>query len=239
MAIKPKDNEAFYREVDEELRKEQLSGFWKRYGIALIAGVILLLAAIAGTIWWQNEKERRAGENAEALTQIFDDIQAGRGQGAAPKLDALAKDGSPGYRAAAMMTKADLAIQEGREAEAIATFGRIAGDEDLPQPYRDAALIRQTGLEFDKLPPATVVERLRPLAQPGNPWFGTAGELVAAAHLKAGQPQEAAPVFAAIAKDKSVPESIRSRAVQMASALGVDALEDASAPAGATKEATE
>jgi hypothetical protein len=23
----------FYREVDEELRKEQLTGFWKRYGI--------------------------------------------------------------------------------------------------------------------------------------------------------------------------------------------------------------
>jgi hypothetical protein len=26
------DNESFYREVDEELRKEQLTGTWKRYG---------------------------------------------------------------------------------------------------------------------------------------------------------------------------------------------------------------
>ena len=48
MAIKPQGNETFYREVDEELRKEQLSSFWKRYGLAVIGAALLFLAGLAG-----------------------------------------------------------------------------------------------------------------------------------------------------------------------------------------------
>lgn len=240
MAIKPKDNEAFYREVDEELRREQLAGWWKRHGWLAIAGVVLLLAAIAGAIWWQSRQEQQAGEQAETLTKAFQTIQAGQGKQASAELDSLVEDGTPGYRAAALLTKANIALQANDEAAAIAAFRQVANDEDLPEPYRNLALIRQTAIEYDKLQPAQVIERLRPLAEPGSPWFGTAGEMVAVAHLKANRPQQAAPIFAAMAKDQNVPETIRSRAVQMAGALGVDAVTEApAAGAGAAKEATQ
>ena len=238
MAIKPVGNETFYREVDEELRKEQLTGWWKRYGWLAIAAVALLLAAIAGFIWWQNEKERRAGEHAEALLKVYEDVQGGRTQGADARLDKIAKEGSDGYRASALLAKADMALQANNDAAAIAGFKSVAGDDDLPDPYRNLALIRQTALEYDKLPPATILERLRPLAQAGNPWFGSAGEMTAVAYLKLGKPQQAAPIFAAMAKDQTLPESMRSRAVQMAGALGVDAVVEAPA-AGAAKENTQ
>lgn len=239
MAIKPKDNEAFYREVDEELRKEQMSGWWKRYGWLAIAGVVLLLAAIGGAIWWDNQRQQQAGENAETLTQIFKDVQAGKAEGHDEQLNRLIADGSDGYRAAALLTRADLALQANNEAAAVAAFREVAADEDLPQPYRNLALIRQTAVEYDRLQPAQVIERLRPLAQPGNSWFGSAGEMVAIAYLKQNQPQQAAPIFAAMAKDETIPETIRSRAVQMAGALGIDAVEDAPAAGGAAKEASQ
>ena len=229
MAIKPKDNESFYREVDEELRKERMTGWWQRYGKVAIAGVILLLAAIAGAIWWHNDQARKAGERGERLTQVFQDVQAGKAKGADPRLDALAAEGSPGYRAAALLTKAALALEADNVAGAVAAYKIVAEDGDLPEPYRNLALIRQTALEFDRLPPATVVQRLQPLAVPGNPWFGSAGEMIAVAHLKQNQPERAAPIFAAISKDETVPETMRSRAVQMAGALGVDAVKDAPA----------
>lgn len=239
MAIKPKDNESFYREVDEELRKEKMTGWWQRYGKLAIAAAVLLLAGIAGAIWWNNDQARKAGERGERLTQVFQDVQAGKAKGSDPRLDALAAEGSPGYRAAALLTKAALALEANNPTGAIAAFKTVAEDGDLPEPYRNLALIRQTALEFDTLPPATVVQRLRLLAMPGNPWFGSAGEMVAVAHLKQNQPQRAAPIFAAIAKDENVPETMRSRAVQMAGALGVDAVTDAAASganAGAAKD---
>lgn len=234
MAIKPRDNEAFYREVDEELRRDQLTSYWKRYGKLAIAGAVLLLALLAGFIWWQGHRQAVAAKQGAELTAAFDDIQARRLKAVTPQLDKLAKDGNPGYRAAALMTQADLAVEANKLDEAAAAFGRIAADADLPQAYRDLALVRRTHIEFDKLQPAEVVRRLSALAKPESAWFGSAGEMVAIAQLKLGKQAEAARIFAALAKDENVPDSLRSRSVQMAGSLGVDAVQEpAAAP---TKE---
>ncbi len=242
MAIKPRDNETFYREVDEELRKEQLGNLFKRYGLLVIGGFVLLLAAIGGYIWWQHRQDVQAGERGEALVAAFEQVEKGQTKDATAKLDAIAAEGGPGYRAAALLTKADIALQQGNPQAAVAAYKQVADGEEFAQPYRQLALIRQTTAEFDRLAPAEVIRRLQPMAQAGNPWFGSAGELVALAHLKQKQPQRAAPIFAALAKDETLPTSLRSRALQMAGALGVDAVEDAAgAPKGApaTKEVTQ
>jgi hypothetical protein len=77
-----------------------------------------------------------------------------------------------------------------------------------------------------------VIQRLGPLARPGEPWFGTAGEMVGVAHLKMGRPNLAGPLFAQIGRDENVPPSIRTRAIQMAGSLGIDALPQQDGPAG-------
>nr|WP_295373923.1 tetratricopeptide repeat protein [uncultured Sphingosinicella sp.] len=242
MAIKPRENETFYREVDEELRKEQLGSLWKRYGVLAIIALVLLLAAIGGYIWWQNRQQAEAGERGQALIAAFDDVQARRLKDVPKQLDSIAAEGSPGYRAAALLTKADVALQENNLKAAAQNFKTVADDAEMAEPYRQLALVRQTAVEFDTLPSAEVIRRLQPLAQAGSPWFGSAGEMVALAHLKQKQPARAAPIFAALAKDQTLPASIRSRAVQMASALGVDAVTDAGGAAKggpATKEVTQ
>jgi hypothetical protein len=235
LAIKPRDNESFYREVDEELRRDRARSMWERYGKLAIAGVVLFLAAIAGAIYWNNQKQVKAGQQGEQLVSAIDDISGGNKGAASGKLDTLAKSDAPGYRAAALLTKADLAIEANNLDGAAALFRQVAGDQSLDETYRNLALVRQTHVEFDKLQPQAVVDRLKPLAVAGNPWFGSAGEMVAIAYLKLNKPQDAARIFAAMAKDKQVPDSVRSRAVQMAGSLGVDAIEE---PAAAPQEGT-
>jgi len=242
LAIKAKDNETFYREVDEELRKEQLTTFGKRYGALLIGGILLFLAALAGFLWWQQRQAEAAGARGQTLIEAYEEVQAGQAKAAAPKLDQLAKEGPEGIRAAAMLTKADIAIQEGNLPAAAAAFKAVADNGEFAEPYRQLALIRQTTVEFDRLAPQEVIRRLQPLAVAGGPWFGSAGELVALAHLRADQPGRAAPIFAAMAKDEKLPQSIRSRALQMAGALGIDAVteaEGAGPRAAATKDQSE
>ena len=84
----------------------------------------------------------------------------------------------------------------------------------------------------------TVIDRLKPLSIPGNPWFGSAGELTALAYMKLGKDNLAGPIFAQIAKQEGVPASGRSRAQQMAGALGVDAVQVDEKRNAATKAAT-
>ena len=235
MALKPIDNETFYREVDEELRRDQLLGYWKRYGKLVIAGVILFIAALGGFIWWMNQREIKSGDRGETLITALDDVSTGKTASAQSKLDELSKSGVEGYRVASLLTQADMASDANQADKAVGLFRQIADDSSLPQPYRDLATVRMTALQFDKLPPQQVVSRLKPLAVAGNPWFGSAGEMVASAYLKLNKPQDAGKLFAAIVKDKKVPETIRVRAEQMASSLGVDTGQNAPA-AGATQE---
>ena len=120
------------------------------------------------------------------------------------------------------MAEAGVALGKDDFSGAAKIYGEVASDTSVPQPWRDLALIRQTAAEFDSIKPELVVTRLRPLAAKGNPWFGSAGEMVAAAYLKMGKAELAGKMFADIGKDENVPETIRSRAVQMAGSLGVD-----------------
>lgn len=222
MAQPPDVTETFVREVDENLRRDQLRDFFKDYGGWLIAAVLLFLAASGGFIWWKQHQMQRSEAQVEELAKIYKDIGSGSTGQAPQQLDQLATSGSKAVRATALFTRAALALQQNDLKLAATTYNTIAGDDSLPDPYRNAALVRQTALEFDQLPPEQVIARLQPLTKPGEPWFGTAGEMSALAMIKQGRNQEAGQLYAAIAKDTGVPQSIRARAAQVAGSLGVD-----------------
>jgi hypothetical protein len=224
-------NEAFLREVDENLRRDQLENFAKRYGKWLIAAVVLFLAATAGYLYWQNQQQKKAAAHSEELMAIYNDIGAGKTELASKKLQPLETSDSDVVRALALLTEAAIALDGNDRTKALTKYRALASDRGLPDAYRNLGLIRATALEFDKLKPEEVVSRLEPLTKPGEPWFGTAGEMTAMAYLKQGQKDKAGRLFAAIAADKQVPETIRNRAVQIAGTLGVDASASAPQPA--------
>jgi len=223
LALTPDSGETFLREVDENLRRDQLRETARKYGGWLIAAVILLLAATGGWLYWQDKQKNDAARDSEQLAVIFKDIAAGKLETIPQRLDALAKGGTDAVRASALFTRAAVAIEQNDRATAISRYHEVADDKGLPAPYRDLGLIRATSLEFDALKPEQVIARMQPMTKPGNPWFGSAGELTAMALLKQGKKLEAGRQFAAIAADRQVPDSIRARAVQIAGTLGVDA----------------
>jgi hypothetical protein len=215
-------NEAFLREVDENLRRDQLESFAKTYGKWLIAALVLFLVAVGGYLYWQHKQQEKSQAQSEELTKIYEQIGSGGAEGAKPRLKALENSGNDVVRAVALMADAAIALDASDRATAISKYRAIANDKGIPEPYRDAATIRSTTLEFDTLKPEEVISRLEPLAKPGNAWFGTAGELTAMAYLKQGQKDKAGRLFAAITADPQVPETIRNRAEQIAGTLGID-----------------
>lgn len=223
MALTPDtQNESFLKEVDENLRRDQMRDFAKSYGKWLVAGVVLFLAAIAGWLYWQDRKQQDAAGKSEELSAIFTDIGGGRLNNAKPRLQALENTDNDIVRASALLTQAAIALEANDRATALAKYKALTQD-DLPEIYQQLGLVRATTLEFDAIKPEEVIARMQPLAKAGEPWFGTAGELTAMAYLKQGQKQPAARLFAAIAADRSTPETLRSRATQIAGTLGVDA----------------
>jgi len=223
LAIAPDSSESFAREVSENLRRDQVRDAARAYGKWAIAGVVLLLAAIAAFLLWRDHQAKQAATDSEALAQTLDDIGSGNIKAVPGALAPLKDARADAISVSARLTEAAFALQQNDRPKALAAYRDVAADSGIAQPWRDLATVRQTALEFDALPPQAVIDRLAPLARPGQPWFGSAGEMTALALLKAGRKSEAGRLFAAIANDKTVPDSIRGRAVQIAGSLGVDA----------------
>jgi hypothetical protein len=223
LAQPPDISETFVKEVDENLRRDRINDFFKENGSWLIAGLILFLAACGGLIWYQQYRENRTEAQVEQLAQIYKAIAVGNTSKVPQQLDELSTSGSKAVRASALFTRAAFAVQENDNKLAIATYKKVRDDSSLPDAYRNAALVRETALEFDQLDPQQVIAQLAPIAKAGNPWFGSAGEMTALALIKAGKTKQAGELFATLAKDKNVPESIRNRSIQISGSLGADA----------------
>lgn len=218
--------EVLLREVDEAVRQDEATQFARKYGKALIGLVVLGLGSFAGYLFWQDQREGSLEEGSEAYISALDELQAGNAVVADRELAAIVEDGAPPAKAGAVMLQAGIAIEKGETEQAAKLLFALADDADAPQNYRDLAAIRAVSVNYAKMKPQEVIDRLKPLATPGKPWFGSAGELVAMAYLQQGKKDLAGPLFAAIAKDDGTPQTLRSRSRQLAGLLGYDAVED-------------
>src|SRR5690554_64124 len=217
--------QVFMQEVDAAVREDDLKNFAYRYGIWIGLGLVIALVALAGWIFYNNSKQEESGVRSEEYVAAIDSLKRNNLDGAVSALKQLEDADQVGYRAAAKLMQANIALEKQDVKAAIAGYKTIVVDTSLPQPFRDLALVRQTTAEFDTLKPQDIIDRLKPLAIPGNPWFGSAGEMVALSYLNMNKSDLAGPLFAQLAKDESVPPTIRSRALQMAGIQGIDAVE--------------
>jgi hypothetical protein len=219
-------DEAFLREVDEEYRRDQAMQIFRRYGRLIIGAVVVALLAFGGWLYWQHHNQSQAGKQGEEYDAAMRLVEQNQADKALPALNKIATSGGEGYAALARLAQGNLLLQKNDAKGAAAKFAEVANDAKVEQPYRDLALVRQTVAEYDSLKPQVVIDRLKGLTNPNSSWLGTAGELVAAAYLKAGNRAEAGRLYGQIAQGgEKVPESIRQRAVQLAGVLGVDAID--------------
>ena len=103
-------------------------------------------------------------------------------------------EGGDVVRASALFTRAAVAIEQN---DRKLGHRQISRDRERRGPCRSPiatspSSARRT-LEFDTLKPEEVIARLQPLAKPGQPWFGSAGELTAMAYDQARQEARSGP----------------------------------------------
>ncbi|WP_394726795.1 tetratricopeptide repeat protein [Altererythrobacter sp. GH1-8] len=219
-------DEVLLREIDDAVRQDDFAQFAKRFGVPLAIVAVLGLAAFGGFLFWQNQQEAAMEAESEQLVAIIDQFEAGNLSQADEAAALLTQNSEGGAAVLAELTRAAVAVEQGRSAEAAAIYGAVADDASAPEALRNLARIRQVALTFDERKPSDVIATLGPMAVPGNAWFGSAGELVALAHLENGDQAQAGALLSEISKSDEVPASLRARARQLAGLLGVDAIED-------------
>lgn len=240
MALSPRNDnpDTFMREVDDAVRADTAQRFLRNFGRPLAVLIVVGLLAFAGWLYWQSQQESAAGANGRTFSTALEAMAAERPKAASDQVSALARADDPTYRALALMVQGNSAAARGDVATAAARYGAVANDTNIEQGLRHVALLRQVLIQFDTLPPASVIARLRGLVASPGPAFASAAELTALAEMKRGNDRAAGLLFKRIAETPGVSDSLKSRAVQMAGTLGVDAVATPAAPRSPPMPAT-
>jgi hypothetical protein len=208
-----------FREIDEELRRDNLLKLWAQYGrYVIIAAAAILLAAGGAAAWRSHQRSLRqaeASQYAAALTLAHD----GKTGEAEKRFEAIAAEGG-GYAVLASLERAELLAKAGDRAGADAVYHQVATSEAAGQTFRDLAVLLGASNDFATADPKAIIARLQPLTQKGNPWRPSALDLTAAARLHSGDRLQAVAIYKQLADDPTTPPGLRARAAELAAALG-------------------
>lgn len=203
--------DGIFREIDEEVRRDQLLALWKRYGRFFVGLLVLLVAAAAGFQFWRNYSESQLEQQSAIYEEAVEaTADAPPGERAA-SFARLSEELDGGYALLAKMRQAHALMETGDFEAAATLYDAVA---DAADDTRLAAYARYLGataaLEFQG--PDSAIARLAPIAQADSPVYYSALELLGIAHLEAGDPEAARSQFASIAEDPAAPAALKSRA---------------------------
>jgi len=207
------------REVDEDLRQENLQKLWKTYGGLLIGGAVALVLGVAGIQGWQVYQHNQAQAASQRFAAAILQLDKGEKAKGVEALQTLAADGNAGYRLLSEMKMAQVKVEEGDTAAAVTLYEKVAGDSGIDGVYRDLASLKAAYLKLSAGQVDGIEARMAPLAVEANPWRHSAREVLALVALKAGDTAKARDWLRKVADDVAAPAAIRGRAAELLAAL--------------------
>ncbi len=208
-----------FREIDEELRQENLIRLWRRYRRYVIGGVaaiIVLTAAVTGWREYRAAQHEAWGEEFAAAMNLTSMENYGS---AADAFARLGEDSGAGYATLARFQEAALLAQQGDISGAMAVYEDLA-DTAFDQAFRTLAVLMASYYALDTADPAELTERLGPLTSDDNPWRYSAIELTGFLAGRMGDTSREREIFTRLSEDAQAPSGVRARAADMLVILG-------------------
>jgi hypothetical protein len=213
------NNDLFIREVDEELRNDQLKSLWKRFGTLIITVAVLIVAGVGGWRAYEYWQDERANASGDRFLAALDKAREGNTAEAAKALDTLSLDGTGAYPLLAKLRSASILAESDPKA-AVAAYDAVSDDGSVATPLRDIARLRAAYLLVDSGTYADVAARVETLSADGNALRHSAREALGLSAWKGGDMENARKLFRQIADDPRAPRGIAQRADIMLSLIG-------------------
>lgn len=212
------ESDSFIDEVSEEVRRDRLFKFFKKYSWVLVLTVVAIVGGTAYNEWQKSSLEAEARLTGDEMLAALEakDIAA---------LQSLAGNHSASIFVL-QLAQANLQLEAGENSAALEILRVIASSADAAPVYTDLAWLKIVMLDgpnmeaperdviFDRLTAANAPYRL--LAQ----------EQRAMQYVRDGEIDAATAELTSILDDPAVPSGLRSRAQQLSVALGGDIGQD-------------
>lgn len=233
--------DSFLREVDEDVRRDQLLQMWRKYGLYIVAAIGTLFIGVVGYQWSEARQITRQEETGARFAAAARLAAEAKADDALKEFSEIAKDAPAGYQAVAQLRIAAAQVKAGRVAEALAVYEALAKNSAGDDVLRDFATLQAAMLRLDQADWTETKNRLTLLLDDGRPWHAPAREALGIAAFKAGLHDEATKLFEQILGDKASTSGLVRRAQEMLAVLTDAAAAKAAAvaaPAAAGKSET-
>ncbi len=212
--------DAFIREVDEDLKNESMKKLWDKYGLFVLLIVIVSLTVAVSyesiKSWYIKRAENRTEGYAVALSMqnqgLFDDsLEA---------LDLIINQKMGTYAELAEMQKANILLEQNKEKEALALLEKIANDKSRSLQLRDTALIKLASYRQDSATFEEMSELLSSITKSkDNAWYAVAEDMLATILLRDGNIEQAKEIYNALLENQDTPDDLKNRIKDILSVL--------------------
>ncbi len=212
-------DESLFREVDEEVRRDQMEKLWKRYGNLVVAVAAGIIFGVAGYKGWQYYTLQQAQKAGSAYIQAMDVAGTGTPQDVTAAFKGVEQSAHGGFAMLSRLQVAGALAGEGKTDEAVKAYDAIAGDSSVDDTMRELARVKAAYLLVDKASSDDLRSRLAGLDVEGSAWRGSAREIIALAYYREARYKDADKLVSEIIADAQTPAGVRQRAQLLASTL--------------------
>ncbi|MEM8980738.1 MAG: hypothetical protein AAGD04_14725 [Pseudomonadota bacterium] len=210
------NNESFIDEVTEELQRDRLYGYFRKYGWIAVLAVILI---VGGATYNEIRKSQIASKAQAAGDVLINGLEADDPAVRQIALEeAVASEGGGGLVAQFLLAAEQ--ANAGDDEAALATYTAISSNSEASKIYQDLAALKAIRLQGANLSTAQRRTELEALAGPGAPFRLLAEEELAFVELADNNTEAALERLQAIALDAGVTQGLRRRVSQAIVALG-------------------
>jgi len=206
------NDDSFIREVNDELRSEQMNKAWKRFGRIFIGAAVLLVVGVAGHRLYEHWHSSNASTSGDRFIAALDLAGDKKTDEALAALGEIEKDGTGSYPVLAKLRAAALQAEKGDKPAAISSFQAISKDNATPVLVRDVAKLRAAFLLVDTANYEQVAAEAEVLTTDGHALRHSAREVLGLAAYKADNMKQAKDWFSQITNAADAPRNVANRA---------------------------
>lgn len=212
--------DAFIREVDEDLKNESLKKMWDKYGllITIFVVVVLTLAVSYESLkaWYIKRAENWSDAYAVALSLQ----NQGKYEESSQALSMIVDKKFGSFANLAKMQQVNVLLDSGKTEEALELLQKIVDDKGFNSQLRDVAIIKLASYKQDNAPRQEMEQLLAPIVKnPENAWYVFAQDMLAMVSVRDGNVKEAKEIYNNLLNDNGVSEDIKGRIKDILSVL--------------------
>jgi hypothetical protein len=200
-----------FREVDEDVQRDKVENFWKRYQTPIFVVAGLIVAATGAWSYYTNERTKAAEAANASFMAAVADADAGKTAEAVAAFEAIAKSAPKGYATLARLRGAE-ALAKTDKNKAIKELDALAEDKTVDSLTREVAELRSALYVIESGDRERSMMKLGPLITANGAFRYSAQEWTGLDALLDQDYDEAERVFSLLLNDRDAPAGMRQRA---------------------------